>query len=390
MNRLSELGERPMTIAGLLCFAAGGLYGWSAMIPALNASFTTSSAQAGLVFSLAIAVFSISLLLTPRLPVAMRGLKGAGVFGLIGSACLLVAPVVPSFELFLVAYSLGFGLASGAIYMLVLELAASAKKSRRATAFMVAAFGLGGAVFGPAQRLLVANGWGLMALWALAGVLCILSIVGLTSNNDTNPYQMPKEPPTNEQEKTNASLVKVWLLWLGFGLGSAAGLMVLGLATTIIETRGGAIWLSSVAIFGIAGGNALGRVSAGLADGWLHAKWLVPLATSLSAVGLIFTAIFTGPLLSAIGLIAVATAYGLVASSFPIITRLIVGKMAFSRTFSIVFTAWGIAGLFSPWLAGKTFDVTGSFSLALFCALAASLAALVISLVLARLMVEAG
>lgn len=380
-------GGQPIRIAMLLCFAAGGLYGWSAMIPALNASFSTSSEQAGLVFSLAIVVFTAAVLLAPRLPPSWRGLKGAGFFGLAGAACLGAAGAASNFGWFLIAYSGGFGLASGAIYILVLEIAAASDKPRRATAFMVAAFGLGGVVFGPVQRLLVANDWGLAALWVIALTLLLSALVSILSSSrsfvDAPKQQQPPEPVKKDIGHP-VGWGKMLLLWAGFGLGSAAGLMVLGLATTIIETRGGAVWLSSLAIFGIAGGNTLGRLSAGVMDSWLDIKWMVPLATGLSALGLIFAVLFTTPLLSAIGLVAVATGYGLNASSFPILTRHFSGPVTFAGAFAIVFTAWGLAGLSSPWLAGRAFDLTGSFTLPLVCALVASLAALVISLTLAK------
>jgi hypothetical protein len=45
----------------------------------------------------------------------------------------------------------------------------------------------------------------------------------------------------------------------------------------------------------------------------------------------------------------------------------------FARRFSVIFTAWGVAGLLSPWIAGAIFDDTGSFGGAIMVALIATL-----------------
>lgn len=358
------------------------------MIPALEARFATSSEQAGLVFSVSITVFSLAVLATPRLPDRMRGLAGVSVFGLAAAACLALSGIVSDFVFFIGTYSVGFGFASGAIYICALERAAKTTIPRRATALMVAAFGLGGAIFGPAQRLLVADGWGLRALWVLGAVLLLAALIGLATHNRVS--EEPGRAVGGDQEPKHvlpdpkAERRHIFLLWIGFGFGSIAGLMVLGLATSIIETRGGAVWLSSLAIFGVAIGNTLGRASAGTMDKWLHIKWMIPISTSLSAAGLILAITFPTPEMSAIGLVAVATGYGLNASGFPILTRHFSGPTAFARDFALVFTAWGIAGLISPWLAGRAYDLTGSFVPALLAALIGVGIAFLISLRLLR------
>jgi OFA family oxalate/formate antiporter-like MFS transporter len=51
-----------------------------------------------------------------------------------------------------------------------------------------------------------------------------------------------------------------------------------------------------------------------------------------------------------------------------------VGVMAAARVYGLVFTAWGLAGLVRPWLAGYFFDVSGSYSMALWLAALAALA----------------
>jgi len=55
------------------------------------------------------------------------------------------------------------------------------------------------------------------------------------------------------------------------------------------------------------------------------------------------------------------------------------GAARFNRTFGVVFTAWGSAGLLGPFLGGILYDQAGSYQLAL--ALAAGSAAVALALV---------
>ena len=87
-------------------------------------------------------------------------------------------------------------------------------------------------------------------------------------------------------------------------------------------------------------------------------------------------AMITGPhiaLVLCVGLVLVAAGYGLLAAAVPSVTRAAFGAVEFSRKFSLVFTAWGVAGLSAPWISGALFDATGDFRLALLSALGMTL-----------------
>ncbi len=82
------------------------------------------------------------------------------------------------------------------------------------------------------------------------------------------------------------------------------------------------------------------------------------------------------------GLVATATGYGLLASAMPTLVGSLFGKHVFAHFFSIVFTAWGVAGLVAPWIAGVIFDNTGSFDAAILAALISTVGACMTLLVL--------
>jgi len=127
--------------AALLCFCAGGLYGWSALIPFLEHQFLASAEQSGLVFSVAIVAFTTAVIAAPRLPRVFNGLRGGAMFACLGAVCLVFAMLAPTYLLFLLCFGVGFGLCSGAVYINALATAALSLRPAVMTPVMVASFG---------------------------------------------------------------------------------------------------------------------------------------------------------------------------------------------------------------------------------------------------------
>lgn len=143
---------------GFVCFCAGGLCGWGALIAPLQAAFDVSTVQPGLVFSVAIVCFTLAVTAAPWVLARTSPLRRLALFSGAGVISLMLASVAPSYALFVLCFSAGFGTFSGAIYISAVAIAAQSPRPLRATPLMVAAFGIGGAVFGPAWRLLAEEG----------------------------------------------------------------------------------------------------------------------------------------------------------------------------------------------------------------------------------------
>jgi OFA family oxalate/formate antiporter-like MFS transporter len=67
-------------------------------------------------------------------------------------------------------------------------------------------------------------------------------------------------------------------------------------------------------------------------------------------------------------LAVVGFSYGGIIAAYPAVIAKIFGAANSSRIYGRVFTAWGCAGIFAPWLAGILFDRTHSYQLALWMA----------------------
>lgn len=369
-----------LTIAAALCFCAGGLYGWSALVPVIENTFAGSTAQAGRVFSIAIVSFTAAVLLIPRLTDAARSLYASGMIGIAGVFCLLLASIAGSYWQFLVCFSVGFGFVSGALYINVLTMVATTQRARWLTPVMVAMFGFGGVVFGPLWRQMAAHGWEAKSLLPLAVLLLISSVVAMHADKQSNALCLNSLSPWRflqsqaQRRKTNEPQARYdkpfFLIWAIFATGSTAGLMVLGLASKIIEHSGGSVNIASAGIAGIALGNTMGRLSVSAQLCFMGVTSVALLATLAGGAGiLIVLASVTGGS-TAFGLSLVALGYGVTASVIPVMVQRQFGAANFSRVYSIIFTAWGMAGLASPWLAGILFDASGNFSSALQLALA--------------------
>ena len=351
--------------SGLLSFFAGALYGWSALISPIQTAFTVTTSQAGLVFSWAIVSFTLGVIISPgsfkSLPPSLR-LSG---FGIIACLSLSLSVFVDSYFKFIILFSGGFGTMSGAIYITSVGIAANSKKYKISTPIMVAIFGAGGAVFGPMWRLLDKKGWGLDGLLILAAGLAAGSLLVGIGSWVTKPVIEVGRPKLFLFKWRQYLNLKFVLTWLVFAFGSFGGLMVLGLASKMMDVSGLSVGVVSLVLACLAIFNTLGRLSVAGFVQVIEVQNCIFIALALSMIG--FLSIYLGIGL-AIGLILISAGYGVIAATIPAVTRTVFGALVFQPIFAIMMTAWGFSGFFAPWISGIIFDNTGSFSGALFLA----------------------
>lgn len=376
---------KKLLLTGMICFCAGGLYGWSALISALQQAFPISTADAGFVFSIAIAAFTIAVLTTPYLPTFLRDFRGLSMLGVIASIWLFASSIAPNFTIFVIFFGIGFGTTSGAIYMVTLGIAAETKKPKITTPIMVAAFGLGGAAFGPIWRVLGAMEIGLLSILVLPIMFVLVSLISLFIFKEKDKTTDAVEQYFGEEAAIPQPFHLIALLWMLFACGSVSGLMVLGLASKMLDIAGSGIFLASIALSGIAIANTSGRLSVAGLNQISSPISIALFAALIGAIGLIIATQSESVELISLALILVALGYGAMASAVPSITSSFFGQKNFTRTFPIVFTAWGAAGLSAPWIAGAIFDATGNFSGAIYLALCANLCAVIIACILLKI-----
>lgn len=374
-----------LTAAVLLSGALGSVHAFSVFIAPLEHALGATRAEISLIYSLAIVSLTAVMLVGHAAHVRIAPPLLASATCLVAALGLLAAGWSGRYAGFLVGYGLLFGAANGMGYGYALYLAARAVPARIGFGMgaVTAAYALGATVFAKVFALLIARAGVSAALAGLAAFLVVVGLgaalllwrAGLAAQGGDAVARVARPVPRR-------GLVTV--LWAGFGLGSAAGLMAMGHAAGIVAAVGGRPGEFVLGAMLIGLGNACG----GLAAGWLCDRWpaarLMAVLSGGSALVLFALAGMVQPAWVIAGLTLVGFFYGALVAVYPVAVSGYFGPRLAGKVYGRVFTAWGLAGLAGPWMAGAVYDVTGHYGPALAIAGAAALGALAVAIVLLR------
>ncbi len=353
------------TGASILSAILGSVHAFSVFLVPLEATFGVSRTWSSLTYSIALLALTFAVFLGPR--IYGRWSPGAIVTAscLLGAAGALVAAATPVFSGVWLGYGLLFGFANGLGYGFGLQLAAQANPGREGVAMGVvtAAYALGAVTASYLFASAVAiSGFGL-AMAGLAATLLVAWPICVGFLRAGGARFIPPEQPVLGAHYSTRKLVGIWV---GYGAGVAAGLMVIGHAAGIALASGyqGASWLapSVLAICNLAGSLLLGV----LLDWFPRVRFLIvlPMATAVGVAGLTLGGSdLLLPLLGVVGF-----AYGGTIAAYPAAIIKYFGAAQSPSIYGRVFTAWGSAGLAAPWLAGWLFDWQGDYQVALLVA----------------------
>ena len=355
------------TAALVIMLSIGALYAWSVFVTPLETALGTSRAAISGVFSLAVAGFTLSMLFGARLYPYARPES----FALATLALAAAGFALASWGQSIVAVTAGFGglfgCANGLGYGFSLQVAQQALPHRRGqiTGIAVATYTLGSAAFA------VLFAWGVDALGVAATfratalyMLAVGALAYLLLKAARLQFPEPARQAAPQVAAPSGSRV-FWILWSGLLLGAFAGVMVLGHAAAIVGSFGGTPQQMALGVSLVAAGNGIGR----LAGGWLADR--VPARRLLSAMMLLpgsALLLILGaptPAAASAALFAMGVGYGAIAGGYPVVVSQLYGIANVSRVYGRVFTAWGVAGLAGPLLAGVLFDQAHDYRLAL-------------------------
>ncbi len=351
--------------ASILSAILGSVHAFSVFLAPLEATFEVSRIYSSLTYSIALLALTFAVFMGPR--IYGRWSPGGIVTAscVLGAAGALVAAASPLFLGVWLGYGVLFGLANGLGYGFGLQLAAHANPGREGIAMGVvtAAYALGAVtasyLFASAVEV---SGFGL-AMAGLAVSLLMAWPICVVILESGGAKFIPPEKPELGALYSNRKLIGIWI---GYGAGVSAGLMVIGHAAGIATASGfqGANWLAPVvlAICNLAGSLLLGV----LLDRYPRVKFLImlPIVTAIGVAGLTLG----GGNLFLILLGVVGFAYGGTIAAYPAVIIKYFGAAQSPSVYGRVFTAWGAAGLMAPWLAGWLFDWQGDYQAALLVA----------------------
>jgi predicted MFS family arabinose efflux permease len=176
-----------------------------------------------------------------------------------------------------------------------------------------------------------------------------------------------KAPPAVHGAVERLDRRRLLQFWFAYLSAVFAGLMAIGHAAGIAQSRGADVELATATAMMVGIGSALGGFIAGwLVDRWPLTRFMVALPL-VSAVALLAICVTTNSYATLLLLGIVGFVYGSIIAIYPVAISNVFqeqGPQAYGR----VFIAWGFAGLVAPWTAGFIYDWQAGYEAALLIA----------------------
>ncbi len=362
-----------MTAGVVLTTMLGSIHAFSVFLDPLETSLGISRARASFVYSGALIFLTLAVLVGHRLYGRYRPALLALIAALGAAIGLVVSGLASNYWLVFVGYSVIFGLANGLGYGFALQFSAQALPHRRGFAMgLVTAFYAFGAASAPVLFSRGLNAFGFRSTMILtAAVFVVLGFVAAVLLT-RSAFRFQGAPVNVSVGEAGAKVgtATTARLWLGYGAGALSGLMVIGHAAAIIEAVGGSAALAVGATAAMAIGNMVGGLGAGALADRVPIRHLLVGLPALSTAFVLTASAIDRPALLAPLLVGIGLTYGAIIAVYPVAVLTMAGPEQSSALYGRVFTSWGVAGLAGPWLAGRLFDTTGDYSLALMVAAA--------------------
>ena len=384
--------------------ALGTVYAWSVFVAPLEKEFGWKRADTSMIFTIIVFVFGLSFVLAGRL----QDKKGPFWISVIGGVAVSIGFFVSAWTTTLgyIFFWLGVvaGIGNGFGYATPIPVMAKWFPDRRglAVGLAVAGYGGGSAIFGPlaGNWLIPTYGWR-ATLQILGVIFIVMTMVGaFLLKNPPAGYRPPGWAPApaakaaaTAYEFTPAETLRTpafYLMWIAYCLGTVAGFMAISQLVPFYRSVGLAA-LGTTAIVVGAVGNASGRIFSGWMSDTLGRLNVLRLMIAISAVGM--------PLLYLVGgnaallfamVFVIYWCYGTQLSVNASTTSDFWGTKNAGINYGMLFTAWGVAGIIGPRIAGKLFDTYQNYQYAFYWAGALAVVALVAELLARRPAVPEG
>ena len=356
----------------LMTLALGTLYAWSVFVAPLENEFGWKRAQTSNIFTIAAVMFAASLLIAGRLQDRFGPFWMAITGGTLVSLGFFLCAYTTSLHYFFLCYGVLGGIGNGFGYATVVPVMAKWFPDKRGLAIGLALAGYGGgsAIFGPVANLVLFPHFGWRtACMILGGIFLMMTMVGsFLLKNPPEGYRPSRSMPApssrvtvSHYQFTPGEVLRTpafYFMWVGFGLGSSAGLLIISQLVPFARSQG--IPGVALATMTLAVG-AIGNVSGRILSGWLSDvlgrlnTLRVVLAISTVAIPVMYWA---GAHMFAVYVMVfiVYFCYGAQGAVNPATVADFWGTRNAGANYGLLFTAWGVAGIIGPTIGGVLFD----------------------------------
>src|SRR6056297_1200341 len=241
----------------------------------------------------------------------------------------------------------------------------------------VAGMGLGTIVFSPIGQLMIANIGPLMAMRILGILFFILVTIGAQWMVLPPEGYKPAGWEPSEQQKREVHFTKKEMLttpafykiWISFMVGTASGLMMIGIASPVGQTIAGLSVAEAAAIVGLLGlFNGGGRVLWGAASDKLGRTRTIAIYSLITALAMLTFNFISSSVPFAVSLFIVTACFGGFMAVFPSLTADFYGTRNYGGNYGIVYLAYGFGAPLGGWI-GSAFPLNMAFNIAAACAL---------------------
>ncbi len=373
------MNRRYLALAAAAAFnpALGSLYAWSIFLAPLERELEVPRSALSGVFSVAVVCFTLGMSLAPA---AYRWLATPALIAVAALLCaagLGLAAWAPDIVVLGLGYGVLFGLGAGFGYSVMLQAVNLVLPRRRglANGFGIGLFALGSILCAPAFGWAVEAHGVAATLAAMAALFAVLAVaVATLLGASAVSVQSAASLRMSGDHGHGAALF--WVIWVGFLLGAGAGLMAISPAAGMVAAYGGTPTLAVLGVTLVGAGNGGGRLAGDWLCDHLPIRRIVMGAHLISGTALLALAL--------VGLSYGLLSGGLLSGAYPAALGFCYGVDNYGRMLGRLITAWGVAGLLAPWLAGAVFDATGGYRPALVLACAAAVVAFLVSIALPR------
>jgi OFA family oxalate/formate antiporter-like MFS transporter len=384
-------GARPgvaLAAATIVSLPLGSVYAFSVLVGPLEQLLQASRSELASVFGISTVFFTVGANLGPRFFGRVGAPLLVALTGALAAAGVVLAAVAPSLAWLILGYGLLFATGGGMAYVVVLQCVNAAPLARPGlvNGYLVSLFPLGAMLAAPAFGLGLDWVGVRQTLAGLAAVVAVTGFVGalLVAHAGVVLAKPGRQAVSSATDAQVGSWGTFWKLFTVFFLAASAGLMVLSQAAAMVVAFGAGKSASLFATTAITAAIAAARIL----GGWLIDRLPVPIvaasAQTVALLGAVALTAMPSPLMAISTLGMIGIGYGLisgvtvgaVASYWP--------KTEFGRITSRVYIAWCLAAISLPVLAGRLYDLTGGYEMAVMVAGAANLLAVLVALTLPR------
>ncbi len=362
-----------VVLAGLsINLMFGCLYTWSIFSANLSGTYKWTSFQASLPYTVAIVMFAAIMLVGGRLQDMFGPRIVATAGGVFTGLGLVLCSVFPTLEGVILCFGVLTGAGIGMGYSATTPAAVKwfpPERKGLIAGIVVTGFGLAPLYIAPLTKFLIAS-YGVFATFKILGVAFGLAIV-LFAQFLAVP-KVPVAAATSAQAaapgldlgwKEMLKTPQFYLLWLMFLAGSMAGLILIGHLAKIATLQTGVnMGVAMVSMISIS--NALGRPMSGFVSDKIGRGRTMAILYLLQGATLVMFSNFHsfGTILA--GSMVITFSYGAMLAVYPSAVADFYGTRNMGFNYAILFTAWGVAGVFGPLAAGYILDTTGGYGAA--------------------------